>query len=529
MSEIDSCERDSDSDSDSNSNSDDNGEWSNKNAASVPSLSLSRKRSLPLSKKRLRDKEESFHDAHPRNENGRVLAFVVAGSSHTSNFRGMEVEVPTHKKRRGAVRSKASGKNDAAGKCAQILKGVEATEEAVVVSEDAQVTDHHESHEGIDALIAAASSSEPINSEPEQTSPDDRSANKRAYKRSQKVPPKPRSSVLHSIWEERLSELAVYCKTHGNCNVSKGNKAYSTLANWVATQRKEYKLHVTSKASHMTLPRIQELESLGFEWRVCLITWEDRLSELADYRVEHGHCNVPKNFNSKISNLGEWIKTQRTQYRLHLEGKTSPMNAFRIRELESLGFEWDSYGAAWEDRLSELADFCKIHGHCNVPKVYSGNPRLGRWVGNQRNNYRLHLDGKASPMNDFRIQELESVGLEWEVGVSWEDRLSELADFRNKYGHCNATKNYSGSVKLGRWVGNQRTHYKALLEGKKTILTTFRVQQLESLGFEWMSSVSRGRGKFRKKKSKKIRSTSLSNPNNPTSMPDTNGEGNGEI
>jgi hypothetical protein len=38
------------------------------------------------------------------------------------------------------------------------------------------------------------------------------------------------------------------------------------------------------------------------------------------------------------------------------------MITFRSQELESLGFEWDSHSAAWEDRLSELADYHKIHG-----------------------------------------------------------------------------------------------------------------------------------------------------------------------
>jgi hypothetical protein len=34
-----------------------------------------------------------------------------------------------------------------------------------------------------------------------------------------------------------------------------------------------------------------------------------------------------------------------------------------IQALESLGFEWDCLGAAWGDRLSELVDYRKIHGH----------------------------------------------------------------------------------------------------------------------------------------------------------------------
>jgi hypothetical protein len=36
---------------------------------------------------------------------------------------------------------------------------------------------------------------------------------------------------------------------------------------------------------------------MGFEWGVRVTTWEDRLSELADYRRVHRHCNVPRNYN----------------------------------------------------------------------------------------------------------------------------------------------------------------------------------------------------------------------------------------
>jgi hypothetical protein len=32
----------------------------------------------------------------------------------------------------------------------------------------------------------------------------------------------------------------------------------------------------------------------------------------------------------------------------------------------------------WEDHLSELAYFRKIHGHCNVPRSYSENTKLGK-------------------------------------------------------------------------------------------------------------------------------------------------------
>ena len=42
--------------------------------------------------------------------------------------------------------------------------------------------------------------------------------------------------------------------------------------------------------------------------------------------------------------LGIWTSTQRTNYRLLKEGKTSPMTDDRIRKLESIGFCWSNSG-----------------------------------------------------------------------------------------------------------------------------------------------------------------------------------------
>jgi hypothetical protein len=140
--------------------------------------------------------------------------------------------------------------------------------------------------------------------------------------------------------------------------------------------------------------------------------WEGRLSELADYRKIHGHCNVPRHYSENIQ-LSTWVSNQRRNHKLHQEGNKSPMTIFRIQALESLGFEWDSLGATWEDRLSELADYRKIHGHCNVPHRYRENTKLANWVETQRKHYKLHLKEKTSPMPTYRIQALERLGFEW--------------------------------------------------------------------------------------------------------------------
>jgi hypothetical protein len=213
-------------------------------------------------------------------------------------------------------------------------------------------------------------------------------------------------------------------------------------------------------------------------------SWKDRLSELADYRKMHGHCSVPVRY-SENTKLGTWVMTQRSNYKLHLEGKRSPMTTFRIQKLESLGFEWSSRGTLWGDRLGELGDYRKIHGHCNVPKRYSENTKLGYWVNKQRGQYSLHLKGYTSPLTPSRIHELDSMGFEWDRSApAWEDRFSELADYHRIHGHCNVPQCYSENIKLGRWVQRQRSSYKLYQEGNTSPLTSSRIQELERLGFE---------------------------------------------
>jgi hypothetical protein len=367
-----------------------------------------------------------------------------------------------------------------------------------VGNEDAQVAEHRESHECI-----AAAGSQPMNSDSEQTSQNDGSANKHSQKPSTSKPPSNSSRRQWrgaSAWKDRLTELAHYRKIHGHCNVPQRYSKNPKLGAWVGTQRKQYKLRLEGKKSAMTLSHIQQLESLNFEWNCSGATWEERLSELANYRKIHGHCNVPMAYRySQKSELATWVGTQRNNYKLHLKGNLSCMTPFRIQKLESLDFVWDSHSAARQERLSELADYRKIHGNCNVPRNYSENTKLATWVGTQRNNYKLHLKGEKSHLTLLHIQELKSLGFEWDTDVAtWEGRLRELADYRKIHGHCNVPAKYGENAKLANWVTNQRSHYRLHVKGKTSQMTRPRIQALESLSFEWKPSIS-GRKRISKK------------------------------
>jgi hypothetical protein len=69
-----------------------------------------------------------------------------------------------------------------------------------------------------------------------------------------------------TMWEERFNELADFKDIHGHCNVPSRYAANQSLAIWVQSQRRQYKLFIQKTPSHMTMDRIKMLSSIGLEW-----------------------------------------------------------------------------------------------------------------------------------------------------------------------------------------------------------------------------------------------------------------------
>jgi Helicase associated domain len=90
----------------------------------------------------------------------------------------------------------------------------------------------------------------------------------------------------------------------------------------------------------MSEERVKVLEDIGFVWDSQGAAWEERLGELKEFRAQNQHCNVPTNFRDNPQ-LASWVKCQRRQYKLYLEGQPSNITPRRIERLEELGFEWE--------------------------------------------------------------------------------------------------------------------------------------------------------------------------------------------
>jgi hypothetical protein len=138
--------------------------------------------------------------------------------------------------------------------------------------------------------------------------------------------------------------------------------------------------------------------------------WNNMLKDLAKFKEEHGHTNVPQRNNT----LGQWVNTQRKNLVYREKGKRSHITRQRMDMLNEIGFDWvKDKETQWNDKLNELIVYKRVFDHTNVPRSQGS---LGMWVRRQRRNYKLISIGKTSPLTEERIYALESIGFLWSHG-----------------------------------------------------------------------------------------------------------------
>jgi len=132
-------------------------------------------------------------------------------------------------------------------------------------------------------------------------------------------------------WDEMFQQLLKFKEQQGHTNVPQGRPEWKELGTWVRNQRK-----AMVQNQPIMKERSKRLDEIGFVWRVVETdAWDSMFASLAEYRQEHGHCNVPQKSGGN-QKLGKWVNTMRWHFK---QGKLS---AERVRQLEELGFVWNT-------------------------------------------------------------------------------------------------------------------------------------------------------------------------------------------
>jgi hypothetical protein len=146
--------------------------------------------------------------------------------------------------------------------------------------------------------------------------------------------------------DARIEEWIAYMNEHKK-NPPKGNPLYS----WATKVRAKYEVYKSGggpngRNGKLTEAQVRKLTDAEFLWDVGYnkpdnwvtgVPWEDRWVQLKEYKRSHHHTNVPRSFPE----LGNWVHTQRKQYRAFLRGAKSSMTPERISKLRELDFNFE--------------------------------------------------------------------------------------------------------------------------------------------------------------------------------------------
>jgi superfamily II DNA or RNA helicase len=261
---------------------------------------------------------------------------------------------------------------------------------------------------------------------------------------------------VHSAkWDNAFTCLKTYRARVGDCCVPKDHIENGlNLGRWVEKQRRGW----------LPEERRKKLNDLGFVWDPLFTDWEEGLKNLKSYKDRTGDWHVPVNHVENGFALGRWVSAQLKRKHILSESE--------IDRLASLGFDWGRNLAHWEQGFRHLKAYKDRVGHCEVRFHHvEDNFKLGRWVTDQRNRKRT-----LSPEQKER---LNAIGFAWDVSSkNWEKAFACLEGYKNRTGDCSPPKKHiENSVKLGRWVHNQRRSKDKLSDDQR--------QRLDEIGFEW--------------------------------------------
>jgi len=283
-------------------------------------------------------------------------------------------------------------------------------------------------------------------------------------------------NAIDEVWQNRFRELAEFKRQHGHLKLSvrTGN---AQLTAWVGRLRK---LRRGTMSPQLSEEQIKLLDSIGFDWEPLDADWNRHFEKLLEFINKYNHPYV-KAKDCEIEGLGNWVSW--------LRYNKNNLSNEKIDQLDSVGFEWDSYTAlkkrnrlnhpkpanlgrnskknidrlarmeaVWQKKFDLVLKYRDKYGTLNVPdssykgKDKPGNRTLNSWIQNQRVFYR---DGMLSKS---RYKKLVAVGFDFDrVQSYFEKQFADLIKFKEKYGHTLATRSYPEFKELGSWAVRLRT------------------------------------------------------------------------
>jgi hypothetical protein len=240
-------------------------------------------------------------------------------------------------------------------------------------------------------------------------------------------------------------------------------------------------MRAAKKRNLLPEAKVRKLDQIGFTWSIDpRHIWEQRFQELAAFKKQHGHCNVPRGYPVNRP-LAYWVDNVR---RRRKQGKLAKKT---IRRLDKLGFCWSLLHRRFQRRdldefVATIRAFKKRHGHCDLIAARAGADR--DLLFSLKDVRKSKKQGRLDPRY---VRQLDRLGFVWEPRKQRRQEMysawlySALLHYRKRYGDCRVPGKWPKNRRLASWVSRMRT------AKKRNLLTKAQIQELDHIGFAWDS------------------------------------------
>jgi hypothetical protein len=244
----------------------------------------------------------------------------------------------------------------------------------------------------------------------------------------------------NSCWGNMLSQALEFKQNHGHLKVPSKCK----LGRWVVKWRRAYKEYKMTNGQKGDPLRMRHLESIGlvrdisngYVMAYVHSSWDDMFNLLLEFKHKHGHFNIPRDSNEN-QRLLNWVTRWKGKYREYKITNGQKGDPERMKRLESVGLVDDistgyeqkrDASSSWDDRINQVLEFKRKHGHPIVPSKWDENPKLGRWVKNKRYKYREYKISNGQKGDPEQMKRLESIGLVDDIIRKYENKKTSCVD-----------------------------------------------------------------------------------------------------
>ncbi|WP_328661114.1 DEAD/DEAH box helicase [Streptomyces sp. NBC_00334] len=333
----------------------------------------------------------------------------------------------------------------------------------------------------------------------------------------------------HAHWRRGVEAAGLYSRLHGDLKVPftyrvpavGGGPAVETaeageadesaawpaslagfpLGQWIADARRFH------ARGGMDADRVERLEAFGMVWSHFDVAWEEGLAAARGWAEANGHLLAPLDATYQGHRVGVWLKNQRATARRTPEAGQLRAEGLPVRS---------AAGGLSEERRERLADidpawcpawpvewqraFHLVRGHLETGGALPVEPGavvrqgedLGRWV----RSVRLGWD-RLTTVQQWMCEQVLGIAPAAEdekpaprrtQADKWAMNYEAARQFFEREGHLRVPRKHveriavgegpeERGVKLGAWIGNQRSRAAAL--------SPERIERLSALGMRW--------------------------------------------